>query len=169
MFAELGADLNQTGHFGRNGLLIAANEGKEDIIRFFHSKNNQLIYAEDDKGDTAVTLACKWADLETVKMLNELGADLNHTNENGDTAVKLACQYADLEAVILLKNLGAELLQADLERRWNVKHEFFKAVEQGKNDIIKFFLSVNDQLIHTAQNEFPNESAITLAFKEWIS
>ena len=48
-----GADITQIDRvFGRNGLLRAAEKGKKDIIRFLHSKNDQLIHSEDDDGKT---------------------------------------------------------------------------------------------------------------------
>ena len=61
----------------------AAWKGKKDIIKYLHSRNNLLIHCKDDDGHTAVTLACRYADLETVKLLEELGADINQTGRLG--------------------------------------------------------------------------------------
>ena len=36
---------------------------------YFHDKNDQLIHAVDANGSTAFTLACEFADFETVKFL----------------------------------------------------------------------------------------------------
>ena len=47
-----GADINQTGKDGRNGLMRAAEKGKKDIIKFLHFKNDKLIHAEDSTGNT---------------------------------------------------------------------------------------------------------------------
>ena len=78
-----GADISQTDYYGRNGLLWAAANGKKDIIKYLHSRNNQLIHDKDVDGDNAVKLACENADLETVKLLKELGADINQTGMFG--------------------------------------------------------------------------------------
>ena len=79
LLAGFGADLNQCTYKGLNGVHLAAEYGKEDIIEFLHSNNNQLIHEKCDKGETAVNYACLGADLKTVQLLEKLGADLNLT------------------------------------------------------------------------------------------
>ena len=72
LLEKLGADINQTGINGRNALLCAAKEGKKDIVSYLHSKNKQLICGTDQNGDTAITLARRFADVETVNLLEKL-------------------------------------------------------------------------------------------------
>ena len=56
---------------------------KPDIIKYLHTINDLLIHTEDKFGDTAFLLACERAHLETVKLLVELGADINKTAFSG--------------------------------------------------------------------------------------
>ena len=88
LLENLGADINQLCEHGRNGLLCAAWFGKNDIIKYLHAQNNDLIHAKDVWGDTAVTIACKWADLKTVKLLEKLGAKISETGEYNRTPLE---------------------------------------------------------------------------------
>lgn len=53
------------------------------LIDFFHSKNDELIHHKDDEGNTSIIVACKYADVDTVKCLTELGANINQTDKCG--------------------------------------------------------------------------------------
>ena len=81
---DQGADINQTGYQGRNGLMLAVQGSKVEIIKLLHGKNDQQIHAKDESGESAITLAGKNADLEIVKLLKSLGAKMNFAN---------ACRY----------------------------------------------------------------------------
>ena len=84
---------------------------KKKFIEYLHSKDEQLIYSKNSLDETAVTLACENADLTTVKLLEELGSDINQTDKYGRNGMMIAAA-------------------------------------KGKNDIIKFLHSKNDQFIH---------------------
>ena len=78
---ELGAKLNQVGKYDQNGMMNAATKGHNDIIEYLHTKNNQLIHDQDCIGDTALIIAIKYGQLETVKLLLKLGAKIDQTDE----------------------------------------------------------------------------------------
>ena len=48
-----------------------------------HTQNKQLIHGKDKDGQTAITLACEFADVGTVELLIDLGADVNETGAYG--------------------------------------------------------------------------------------
>jgi ankyrin repeat protein len=92
LLEELGADLNQTCSSGKNALMLAAEsivDGRQKIIKYLHSKNDQLIHAKDDNGDTAIiTLAnkgnkdkvWKFSHFRTMELLKKLGAEFDKTD-----------------------------------------------------------------------------------------
>ena len=126
LLEDFGADLSQTDSNGRNALLCAAVGGKKDVINYLHTQNNRLIDGKDGNDDTAITLACKNADFETVKLLDNLGANSNQTGMDGRNA--LLC-----------------------------------AASSGEKDIIKYYHSKNDQLIHFTDRN--GDNAFLLACK----
>ena len=94
LLVELGADINKTDQCGRNGLMIAARFRRNNIIKYLNDKNNQLINAEDENGETALTIAREgcliWEVDDTVKLLLELGADINKTDQYDRNVLRFA-------------------------------------------------------------------------------
>jgi hypothetical protein len=145
LLEELGADMNYTigrplpdkagrkliENKGKNGFLCAAAAGKKDIIKYLHSKNDQLIHSVDENGRTAITIACGKADLETVKLLEELGADVNYTLKPGP--LEIHTEFESSMGIFTYKG----------------KNGFLCAAEGGKKDIIKYLHSKNDKFIHS--------------------
>ena len=59
-------DLNDTDKWGRNCLLFAASRDDTEsieIMKYIDSHNHQLVFAKDNSGESAFTLACKNSDL----------------------------------------------------------------------------------------------------------
>ena len=123
LLENLGADINfnENGEKGSNGLMLAAKKGKKDIIKFLHSKNERLINFQTEEGDSAVIFACENNDLETLKLLVELGADITVTDS-------------------LISDRPYSSYTGD--------NGLLIAVKHGYKKIIKFLHSQNDQLIH---------------------
>ena len=90
---------------------------KEKFIRYLHDKNNQLIHAEDETDDTAVTLACKNADVETVKVLEKLGADINKTGQYGRNGLLCAARGGKTNIIKYLHSTVAEFMVTRGHRR----------------------------------------------------
>ena len=67
----------------------AAKNGRTEIIKQLHFKNPGTLDEQNDDDETALTLACEHADLKTVKLLLELGADIEH----GSCIVCIACMH----------------------------------------------------------------------------
>ena len=110
LLVDLGADVNQTGKDGKTGLLIAAKNGYLDIIKLLHSKNNQCIHAEDCNGDTAVTLACKYSELKTVKLLHDLGGDIKKPGQKGQNGLLVAATEGKINIIKFLHSVNSNLI-----------------------------------------------------------
>ena len=113
-----GANINQTDVHGRNGLMLAAKHGNRDIIEFLHSENDQLIHSQNINGDTAVTLACQFADLKTVELLKYLGADFKKTGYQNRNALmwavtNVATQNREDIVKFLLSKFPKQLIERD--------------------------------------------------------
>ena len=114
---DKGADINQTGDRGQNGLLRAAFGGNKVVIKELHSRNKQLIHGVDHLGkDNAVTLACWNADIDTVKLLDKLGADMNHANEDGWNGLLCAACLRNNDIISYLHSRNSDLIHA---KTWN--------------------------------------------------
>ena len=109
---ELGADVNDKNWNGSNGFLMAALYGCTDVIRFLHSHDNQLIYSTNNNNDTAFTYACR-LNLETVKVLVELGSDINHVeSEYGRNGLLVAARVGKDDIIKYLHSLNPDLIHA---------------------------------------------------------
>ena len=96
---KLGAEIKHTDRRGWNGMMRAAFGENIEIITYLHNQNSQLIHAEGEYGDTAFTIACLNASLETVKLLHKLGADINHIDEFKKTGLMTAAIEGNTEII----------------------------------------------------------------------
>ena len=104
---EFNADIQEKGHSGRNSFLCAAKGGKIKIMRFLHSKDENLLKGKDDSGMTALLLACRYASTETVKILiREFKANMfEYDQKYGRTTYLWASEGRKHETMIYLKEL----------------------------------------------------------------
>lgn len=91
---EAGSEVNSTGPIvGETPLLLAAQFDRHGVIRMM-SQYNLNMNKRDNYGITAVMIASMVdASVETVKLLIELGVDLNIRNEKDLTVLMLMCGY----------------------------------------------------------------------------
>ncbi len=83
--------------------------GKFEILKYLISLGED-IDAKNNEGQTALFFACKNGDLEHVKALVELGANINsRCAENRITPLIYAASYGRLDIVDYLINVGAEI------------------------------------------------------------
>ena len=161
LLEELGADFNQTGWRGRNALLRACSGSNREVIKYLHSRNNQLIHGRDDFGNNAVTIAYHYADLDTVELLKELGANFTREEIIDETNFAYVCKQGELEVIKKLVEGGADINQTDIVFGRN---GLFKACEGSNRDVIKYLHSKNDQLIHARDKD--GNTAVTLACRD---
>ena len=85
----IGVNINETlgrgpRRRGRNYFFYATSEQKIEVMRFLHSKNPELKNYRDEYQDTALTYACRYLNLKTVKILiEEMKMNISETGRNG--------------------------------------------------------------------------------------
>ena len=116
---NLGADVNLTATEGSNALMFAASVGepcKAVIRKLLDSGIN--INARDKAGKTALfkrTEECFGrTPPDLMRLLIDLGADVNITTNSGETPLMQACRHNTIEAATLLCDNGANLDAVEL-------------------------------------------------------
>lgn len=104
-----GADVNIVGgRYARTALMEAAGAGNTVIMKQLVEKGAD-INAKDYEGTTPLFFACMYGHVEAVRLLIELGADLNvQAAGMGRTPMSLAETNGHTEVVQILKDAGAK-------------------------------------------------------------
>jgi ankyrin repeat domain-containing protein 50 len=88
-------------------LLLAAEEGRDDMVRLLLTKEADLT-VKNRYGDTALHLAAYKGHIETAKIVIESGLDVNIINTNGQTALHRAAFQRQEKTALLLLESGAD-------------------------------------------------------------
>ncbi|KAI8787368.1 ankyrin-3 [Biomphalaria glabrata] len=120
-------------------LLMAVEAGNVLVIKELLTQNGQaqITCRRTDTGDTALHLACRKKDLETVKLLVDAGINLDLKNKDGQTAVHISTWEGDENVLRYLYSVGANFnVQDKLERM-----PLHIAAERGHTDLVEFLIS----------------------------
>jgi len=109
---ELGADVNKPNNFKVTPLMFASHYGLAGIvdILLLYGAN---VYAENQKGETALWDAYYSPYIERNRifdMLFNMGANVNHQDNNGDTLLMIASREGNNEYVLMLFGRKASYL-----------------------------------------------------------
>jgi hypothetical protein len=99
-----GAKLDAADDLGRTPLILAAGEGKLEVLREL-LKAGADIEAVTDAGETPLMEAARWGHLEAVRVLIAAGADVNRAVD-GETAYDHATLRKHREVAELLRSSG---------------------------------------------------------------
>ena len=80
-----GADVNTKNEDGKTPLSLAAEKGRNDIIRYLHETKDAGINELDEVGQTPLIWAAAYGQTETIKYLESKGADINQESFYGHT------------------------------------------------------------------------------------
>jgi ankyrin repeat protein len=89
-------------------LMVAAREGKADVVRALLSSNDVNMNIIDAQGNTPLIEAARFGHDDVVRVLVEHGADLKVKNKEGQTALMLAVRNGHDDVVKRLKEAGAK-------------------------------------------------------------
>jgi ankyrin repeat protein len=112
---ELGADVNQRLRDGTTPLLLAAKNGRLDVVCCLAKELGANVNQANAHGVTPLHRAAGNAHLDVVCCLvKELGADVNQADQDGVTPLYIASRKGHLTLVrCLIKDFGADVHQAD--------------------------------------------------------
>ncbi|MBS8264277.1 hypothetical protein DYI25_07495 [Mesobacillus boroniphilus] len=103
LLLDLKADPNFESDYGMTPFMTAAEKGTASMIKMLHDAGGDPNYQEMSSGYTALTYAVFSGEVETVKLLIELGGDIQLKDYSGMTARMHALQSGEQEIADLLK------------------------------------------------------------------
>jgi uncharacterized protein len=90
-------------------------------------KNGAEVNHRNSEGETPLTFAATWNQLECLKLLLTHGADPNLADNTGGTALMLAAQHGSPQMVRVLLQKGADPSQKDSHHRTALQHVAWRA------------------------------------------
>jgi ankyrin repeat protein len=115
---EMGLNISDVGFLGRNSFLAAVVGSKIETLRYLNSKDPTLKNARSYYGDTALTLASKYANKETVQVLvEEMGLTISAVGFNGRNSFLRAASRGKIETLRYLNSKDPNLKHARDDNR----------------------------------------------------
>ncbi|XP_046553272.1 ankyrin repeat domain-containing protein 50-like [Haliotis rubra] len=131
-------DINGRVRCERTPVLLAAENGKKDMVEFLVGKGANL-KTLDGKDNNILHCACRGGDIELVKYILSLDMYNIDTEQSGLSAVMIAAKWGHKEVVELLVQLGASLSKIASSKD-NILH---LPCYRGHLDVMKYLLSLN--------------------------
>jgi ankyrin repeat protein len=88
--------------------MVAAREGKPDVVRALLSGGDVDVNVTDAQGNTPLIEASRFGHDSVARALVERGAKLDVKNKDGQTALMLAVKNGHDDVVRVLKEAGAK-------------------------------------------------------------
>ena len=109
LLITMGADMTITDSDGYSSLQLAIREKQQDTIEELLKHRPNLELKERKNQEAPIHLATLQGDVNTVRLLISLGANIHSKNREGKTALHLAVEKENLEITLALVELGAEI------------------------------------------------------------
>jgi len=152
---KLGARPSDVQSVGMNALTIAAMNGHHECVKIIHSFN---VDREDDQQETAFHKAAIKGDLETVKVLAGIGAQIDKLNRVKENALILALRNKSEEVADYLIDLGVPI---QLENT----NALIVAVKMGYTKIVKKLLDKEIDINFVEKTSWRDYTALLQAVK----
>jgi ankyrin repeat protein len=107
LLIEAGADVNERDQLGIPVIVNAACRGSNQFIDILLNSGADINASVGLSGRTALMCAVEWKRIETVKLLIEVGADLEMADNQGNTPLMIAKSNGSEEIIELLMEAGA--------------------------------------------------------------
>ncbi|KAJ8261846.1 hypothetical protein GJAV_G00159130 [Gymnothorax javanicus] len=128
-------------------LHMAAAQPDEKVLKIVLDASYELTMEEKTMdGETAMTLATRAGLVENVRMLLDVGASPNNTNDQNESPLLLAVALGSYDMAETLMINGALVEQICL-KRWTALHE---AAKVGRSDIVILLLKNGGQITQTS-------------------
>ncbi len=119
------------------------NDDLQTIISIL-TQHPKIINSKDKKGDTPLTQACIFGNIEIVKFLLENNASINSSNNCGHTPLINACKSGKFDIVKLLIKNNANVNLQDIGLRTLLMY----ACISGESESLKALLSNEEIKVH---------------------
>ncbi|CAG2228497.1 unnamed protein product [Mytilus edulis] len=111
---------------------------------------NSRVYTtiKDQKGWSALHVACQNGHIEVIKLLIDVGMNINDTTNSGSTPLHKACQEGHYETVKFLLDLNGQALNSRVhttlknDKGWLAFH---LACRNGHIEVVKLFIDADQQ------------------------
>ncbi|MFI4918877.1 MAG: ankyrin repeat domain-containing protein [Legionellales bacterium] len=131
-----GLDFNKMEHDGTTPALIAAEEGRMDILSLLSQIKNINFNVPRDDGTTPALMAADNGHVAVLAFLQKKGVDLNQTyDDDGAGLAHVAAEEGHIPVLIFLMHNKIDLNQ----RTINGSTPAFLAAEEGHLDVVKLF------------------------------
>ncbi len=107
MLIKAGANVDERNEFGSTTLIIAACKGRNQLVDVLLRSGAEINATVEGSGVTALSCAVGREHTETVRLLIEVGADLETIDKWGNTPLMIAKSKGYQEIVKLLTDAGA--------------------------------------------------------------
>lgn len=115
--ATAGQDVEQVDEFSHTTMHVAAINNYADVIKVL-AKYGVVVDREDDVNPmTPLHYAARYDNVEAMKMLIKVGANVNTVNRHMMTALHYAARYGQTEAIKVLVEMGADINKTDKHMR----------------------------------------------------
>ncbi|VDI75372.1 Hypothetical predicted protein [Mytilus galloprovincialis] len=153
-----GVDVNEGNRDGVTPLIMAANNGKKEVVQLLLD-NKANINKCKDNGESPLFFACPHNNIEVLKILLDNKADINKFRDDGVSPLIIACNENYPEIVkLLLEN------KADINKSADKSGSpLFLACQNNHKEIVKLLLENNANINKCANN---GESPLFVACKK---
>jgi ankyrin repeat protein len=107
---EHGADPNLGGGEFTHPIIAAASKGEEAIFKRLLDAKVDVTVVGGEYMSTPLTYAAIYLPTDSIRLILDAGADINHVDNEGDTALIVTAGLGDHETVRLLLDYGADVL-----------------------------------------------------------
>ena len=136
-----GADINAESETGATPLVLAAENGQLEALRFIlqHKDKTVNIEAKGAGGGTALHVAARKGHLNIIELLLTNGADINAVSETGATPLVLSAQSGKLEALLFVLQHKDKITDIDAKGAGGGT-ALHVAAQEGYSEIIESLL-----------------------------
>jgi len=116
LLIEKGADIYSIAQDGVNALIkaifgVLSDSGSIEAVQLLIDEGmdvNYAIEAENANGYTALMFAVRWGEIDVIKYLISVGADVNAKADEDSSPLSIATEEGFTEIIELLKEFGAK-------------------------------------------------------------
>ncbi|XP_071141706.1 ankyrin-1-like [Mytilus edulis] len=163
LLMEVGMNVNDTTNKSYTPLHLACQRGHYDTVNVLLNLNGQSLNScvdtkmKDKDGWSVLHTACYYGQHKIVKLMIEIGMNVNDTTNTGCSPLYLSCQNGNYDTVKFLLDLNGQTLNSCVyttrknERGWSVLHA---ACSNGNKQVVELLIDVDLNVNVTSNKGF---------------